>query len=161
WCCRSRSGSGSSPHRSRPGCSRRSRRGTSATATRPGRRACGTRRAISARSRRRPPTWASSRRNEPEPAPQLRPSDEAATPVRGSGRALDLEDAALRRQRVVQVGDQVFANGLALRVVPAVLELVRVVVDRVQLALVALVGDLAARPDAAAEQARLREELLE
>ena len=42
WCCRSRSASASSRHRSRRGCCRRSRRGTSATATRPAPRASGT-----------------------------------------------------------------------------------------------------------------------
>ena len=73
----------------------------------------------------------------------------------------DLQHLAFRRQAVVEVGDEVLAQRRVVGIVPAVDELVRIVLDVVQLALGAVVRDRAHRPDAAAEHAGGREELLE
>src|SRR5882757_6274808 len=76
------------------------------------------------------------------------------------GRADDFEDLAFLRERVVQVGDEVFANSLALGVVPTVLELVGIFVDLVELAFGSVVLDAAHRA-LTAEHAGLREPLLQ
>ena len=72
--------------RRRRGCCRRSRRGTSATATRPAPRVSGTKTATSARSRPRPRTCACSRSNRRHDA------QSTCTPVRMSGGRATFED---------------------------------------------------------------------
>src|SRR5690348_12733225 len=59
----------------------------------------------------------------------------------GSGRSLDLELAGLFWQVLAEIGRQVGAQGPQRRVVPAVVPLVRVLMDVVKLALGALVLD--------------------
>src|SRR5262245_57562251 len=78
-----------------------------------------------------------------------------------SGGAFDLQHGALGGQVVVEIRDEILASRLARRVVPAVLPLMGIVLDVVELALGAFVDDGAHRADAAAEQSGRREELFQ